>query len=175
MCPNDTNEILITRQLEIAHQVQADIFRKPAERYLQAAQLLQIEDELTKGIREIFLGNRAVKTWRLSEVYIHLAAYHRIKTDPVGQLPLPYEDQTTYIQQFTIDWLDNFQGLLSQMVEQPEIARALITMIVFDEEDYGRADNAHRTVRGYLKENFPLERKVDEQMSLPKSSPLGKE
>jgi len=150
---DDDNHLLWQIQENGFSGLGGQLFRIPADRYIKAAQLLQVENDLTQAIHDL-IWEKGYQFDILLPVYRLISAYYRFTTNPHGQLPLPDKDTQPVEEQIRSDWIDFYYSEVQKISENNAFARLMIRAVVYQEDEAGT--NAVYELESELKEQYPM-------------------
>jgi hypothetical protein len=130
--PGDNNRILMDVQHALYGEMLVRLFTGPRDRYLNAARLLRVEDDLSKRLRSM----NGFDHRTLQATHDRVAAYFRFAHDRGGQLELG-ETEADYRERLERTWRDFFSAEVVQLAQDDEFSRAICTATAFGNEEPG--------------------------------------
>lgn len=130
--PGDDDSVLKRIQHDSYGPHVNELFRAARRRYLAAAELLEVEDELTQLFRvNLTFDHRALQ-------YAHdlLAARFRYRTTDSAQ-PRLGEDPGTHQERLASEWDSWFSREVTERLEDPAFTRAVLTAAAFANQGAG--------------------------------------
>ena len=126
----DSNYELKSVQADSYLAMLGQLVRRARERYLEAATLLEVTNELVSRLQTSF-DHRT-----LQAAHDKAAAYYRYAMDPRGQMPLGL-DVAEWRAQLKREWEGYFQEEAASLCRDPEIVRAVLNATAFGNTETG--------------------------------------
>ncbi len=127
--PNDNNDLIKSIQLHSQDILAAELFIQPAQRYLSACRLLQVETSYLPIIAGL-LADEPIPIHYLHNPYNHIAAYYRKVYDKLAQLPLPLIEGDPYETSLKQKWTWYFFEQVHEISRDDRLARLLIQSVL---------------------------------------------
>lgn len=144
----DDNEVLKLVQHDAYGGMLGELFSRPRERYLDACDLLQVNNELADKIRPM----RTFDHRRLQDAHDLIAAGFRFSQGGSTQLRLG-ETAEAYQRRLAAEWRDFFEREVSTLSEDNNFARAVLLAAALANTPKG--ENAEDELRVILKRRYP--------------------
>lgn len=123
--PGDTNVALKHLQYDLYDQLLLELVRLSRQRYLRAAHLVGVQNELTAALETLKDFDHRV----LEATHDTIAAYYRFAHDRRGQMPLPIQD-IPYLEWLEQNWRAFYAAEVAHFTEKDDFVRAVLTAII---------------------------------------------
>jgi hypothetical protein len=128
----DDNIILSRLQHDVYSEMLGQIFKSARDRYLTAASLVGVEDELSQRLNGMWgFDHRTLQT-----AHDRIAAYFRFQSPDSAQLRLG-EDDVQYRDRLTREWREFLGGEVGELAQHDEYVRAVCTAAAFGNTEPG--------------------------------------
>ncbi len=132
--PSDNNDTLMNVQHAVYSEMVVRLFTAPRDRYLTAASLLRVDNELSERLRS--MNGFDHRTLQLA--HDRIAAFFRFSRDDGGQLQLG-KSEAAYRRRLEEGWREFVQAEVGRLTADDEFARAICTATAFGNKDKGVA------------------------------------
>ena len=130
--PGDDNRTLMDVQHAVYGEMVVRLFTGPRDRYLAAAALLRVDDQLSQQLRS--MDGFDHRTLQLA--HDRIAAFFRFAHDDGGQLQLG-ETEADYRQRLAASWREFVQLEVERLTTENEFTRAICTATAFGNKKPG--------------------------------------
>jgi threonine aldolase len=127
----DTNELLQYAQYESYWDSVGIVFRVCSAKMIEASELLQVDAEIAKQLREIEIFDHRV----LQDVQDIIAMYYRYINDDFPQMPLLERVRTK--EDYSSEWAAWLQKEMKALSGTPYFVRAVINAVLFANNEIG--------------------------------------
>ncbi|MBN9658798.1 MAG: hypothetical protein J0H49_11515 [Acidobacteria bacterium] len=145
--PGDNNHVVMDIQHSMYNEIVVRLFTGPRDRYLAAATLLRVEDELSQALRD--MNGFDHRTLQLA--HDRMAAWFRFAHDDGGQLQLG-ESELDYSKRMEALWRDFACSEVTSLARDDEFTRAICTAAAFGNRSRGVA--AERWIGQFLSDRY---------------------
>jgi hypothetical protein len=147
--PGDDNETLKWVQHDAYPGILSWLYTFPAQRYINAAKILEVQDDRFVKITAIQGFDHRV----LQAAHDHIAAYFRKTFDPHGQMVLPF-DGLSYQEHLASKWIGFFRSTCQDLAEDDLIARCILDCIL--NQNTAKGYENEDLLKTLLQNRFPL-------------------